>query len=374
MSDSQAADNSTTTIPPTILGGSDDTSETSEIQREKNHNNRKAMLLNIEEMEGMNILAMIFMMFVSGDEEKTKELSETLGIDLNTFTQTLKNVQIGNITPSAAATKTYASIDHSRADWSKAANINLAELIRHDGPTVLHPDLIAKIEKDPKVAQMVEWTFEAAKREGIDGNLLANQFWQESKFNPNAQSGAGAKGIAQFMPLHQGKWGLETAQDFFDPKTSIDAGARFMGHLTERTGSQQLAMVAYNGGEKAINYVEKNMSSSDDITISDWMNFMHEERETKGVGASNLWRNETYEYIAKIDSAYWKPELLARADANQSPNQLAFNNGGVVEQDSQQPTPLPFDGKGVNVITAAAEADAANSPDVTTPVTNPALT
>lgn len=359
-------------VVTSVDGDNGDLTASSEVQREKNHNNRRARLLNTEEMDGINILAMIFMMFVGNDAEKTKELSETLGIDLSAFTQTLQNVRAGHITPSAAATETYAAIDHSRVDWTKAANINIAELTRHDGPTVLHPNLIAKMEKDPKVAQMVEWTFEAAEREGIDGNLLANQFWQESRFNPNAQSGAGAKGIAQFMPFHKGKWGLDTAQDFFDPKTSIDAGARFMSHLTERTGSQQLAMVAYNGGEKAIAYVDKNMSNSEDLTISDWMGFMHQERETKGVGASNLWRNQTYEYIAKIDSAYWDPELLARA--NQSSNQLAFNNGGVAEQDPQQPNPLPFDGQGINVVAAATLADAANSQDVTAPATSPALT
>ena len=40
----------------------------------------------------------------------------------------------------------------------------------------------------------------AAQRWNVSGALLAAQLYTESNFNPFAQSGAGAKGIAQFMP------------------------------------------------------------------------------------------------------------------------------------------------------------------------------
>ena len=130
-----------------------------------------------------------------------------------------------------------------------------------------------------------------------------------------------------------------------------------MSHLTNKIGSQHLAMVAYNGGEKAIKYVEKNIDGS--VTLDKWMDFMEQERQEKGVGTRNLWRNQTFEYIAKIDPAYWDLKTLARAEQMQSAELHQFNNGGVAVADASQPNPLTtaFDGKGVDQIATAQQTN-----------------
>lgn len=87
-----------------------------------------------------------------------------------------------------------------------------------------------------------------------DWRLLAAQCYQESHFDPVAQSWAGAKGLMQLMPATAEKLGI-SGNAIFDPATNIEGGARTMGMLitlfrdipspTERL---RFALAAYNGG------------------------------------------------------------------------------------------------------------------------------
>jgi len=86
---------------------------------------------------------------------------------------------------------------------------------------------------------------QAAQRWNVSGALLAAQLYAESNFNPFAESGAGALGIAQFMPATAASYGLV---DPFDPGASIDAQAHLMRDLLRRFASVPLALAAYNAG------------------------------------------------------------------------------------------------------------------------------
>lgn len=85
----------------------------------------------------------------------------------------------------------------------------------------------------------------AAQRWNVAAGLLAAQIWQESRFDPNARSRAGAQGIAQFMPGTARAYGL---RDPFDPRAAIDAQAHLMRDLLREFGSVPLALAAYNAG------------------------------------------------------------------------------------------------------------------------------
>jgi Transglycosylase SLT domain/D-alanyl-D-alanine carboxypeptidase len=85
----------------------------------------------------------------------------------------------------------------------------------------------------------------AAQRWSVSAQLLAAQLYAESNFNPFAVSGAGARGIAQFMPGTAAAYGLRNA---FDPTASIDAQAHLMHDLLVRFASVPLALAAYNAG------------------------------------------------------------------------------------------------------------------------------
>lgn len=89
----------------------------------------------------------------------------------------------------------------------------------------------------------------AAQRWNVSAALLAAQIYVESRFNPFAVSGAGAQGIAQFMPATAAAYGL---RDPFDAARAIDAQAHLMRDLLRRFAAVPLALAAYNAGPGAV--------------------------------------------------------------------------------------------------------------------------
>lgn len=86
----------------------------------------------------------------------------------------------------------------------------------------------------------------AAQKYGIDPDIFARQIGQESGFNPNAVSPAGARGIAQFMP--ETARGLGINPD--DPGQALDGAAWYMAQLVQNNGGDVAkALAAYNAGQ-----------------------------------------------------------------------------------------------------------------------------
>jgi soluble lytic murein transglycosylase-like protein len=84
----------------------------------------------------------------------------------------------------------------------------------------------------------------AASRYGVDASLLAAMASQESGFNSQAVSPAGAQGLMQFMPATAKGLGVNA----MDPNSAIDGAARYLSTLTQQFGSTDLALAAYNAG------------------------------------------------------------------------------------------------------------------------------
>jgi hypothetical protein len=109
-------------------------------------------------------------------------------------------------------------------------------------------------ERSGAVPAFVPATYEdeiarAASRWNVSAALIAAQLYAESNFNPFAVSGAGARGIAQFMPGTAHSYGLANP---FDPADSISAQAHLMRDLLRRFGSVSLALAAYNAGSAPV--------------------------------------------------------------------------------------------------------------------------
>lgn len=89
---------------------------------------------------------------------------------------------------------------------------------------------------------------------GWDWRLLGSQMYQESRFEPRAQSWAGAMGLLQIMPATAQDLGLA---DPYDPEANVEAAARYLKWLEDNYWADEIAdpaerikfiLASYNAG------------------------------------------------------------------------------------------------------------------------------
>ena len=89
----------------------------------------------------------------------------------------------------------------------------------------------------------------AAAEHDLPLDFFVRLIRQESNFDPNSVSHAGAQGIAQFMPGTALWRGLA---DPFEPLQSLYESARWLRELREQFGNLGLAAAAYNAGPRRV--------------------------------------------------------------------------------------------------------------------------
>lgn len=102
------------------------------------------------------------------------------------------------------------------------------------------------VPSDAAVRSLIE---QAARRHGLDPDLLMALMRQESGFDPLAVSRAGARGLMQLMPATAKRYGVSRIHD---PGENIAAGSAYLSDLLARFGRTELALAAYNAGEGAV--------------------------------------------------------------------------------------------------------------------------
>jgi soluble lytic murein transglycosylase-like protein len=103
-------------------------------------------------------------------------------------------------------------------------------------------------------ANLAELIFDVATREGLDPELGFRLVNVESRFNPRAHSRANAYGLAQVQLGTARFYQADiTAEQLFDPETSLRIGFRYLRYLMEHYDDINLALLAYNRGPSRVN-------------------------------------------------------------------------------------------------------------------------
>jgi soluble lytic murein transglycosylase-like protein len=85
----------------------------------------------------------------------------------------------------------------------------------------------------------------AADAAGVDRALVRAVAWNESRWNPDAVSPAGARGLMQLMPRTARGLGVVNIDD---PTENANAGAVYLRKLLDRLGTREKALAGYVWG------------------------------------------------------------------------------------------------------------------------------
>jgi len=89
----------------------------------------------------------------------------------------------------------------------------------------------------------------------LEAALLAAVIYQESKFDPDARSDAGAVGLMQLQPTTASGIAERTGgsqfrvDDLTNPELNVRYGSWYLRHLLDKYGDEETALAAFNAGQ-----------------------------------------------------------------------------------------------------------------------------
>jgi soluble lytic murein transglycosylase len=135
------------------------------------------------------------------------------------------------------------------------------------------PAALLRIAYPPAYADLVA---DATKQRGLSPTLLLSLVRQESYYDPDAGSGAGALGLTQVVPSTgqaiANDLGVTSfsADDLYRPKLSLRFGASYLADQLEQfDGDLYHALAAYNGGPGTAANAIKSAGGDEDLFVED---------------------------------------------------------------------------------------------------------
>lgn len=140
-----------------------------------------------------------------------------------------------------------------------------------------------------------------SKEYDLDENLVYSVIKAESKFDKDAISRKGAKGLMQISDITR-DWAIEELDlgdiDIFDPETNIRIGCWYLRKLFKQFGELDLVIAAYNGGSG---------------NVRQWLG---NEEYSKDGKLFNIPFPETSNYVVKVNKNYEKYKMLYNEGGN----------------------------------------------------------
>ena len=162
---------------------------------------------------------------------------------------------------------------------------------------------------------------------GWDWRLMAAQCYQESAFDPNAVSWAGAQGLMQIMPATARHLGLP-AEQIYHPEKNIQAAARYLRELEQkfadihpREERMWFVLASYNGGAGHIQDA-RTLARQAGKNANRWDEVKHFVLRLSNPGYYNrkevrfgyMQGSETYQYVESIRQRWNEYRRVAKPE------------------------------------------------------------
>jgi soluble lytic murein transglycosylase len=125
-----------------------------------------------------------------------------------------------------------------------------------------------------------------ARNYDLEPALLAAVIYQESKFDADAKSDAGAVGLMQLQPETAKGIALRTGgsrfrvEDLTDPEINVRYGSWYLRHLLDKYGDEETALAAFNAGQGNVDSWRKEGKG---IAFAETRHYVDRVQELKGI-------------------------------------------------------------------------------------------